>query len=285
MKYAIEGFNQEEAVNMQLDIKDLEILRWFIDFYDNMKDVHHDNEVYKWVKYQAIIDDLPVLYINSTDVIARHFKKLCDVRVLKKYTLKQKGTFSCFKTDVNYCRLLKRVEQTTKKSEGVRLKSRTGYDLKVGTNNSSIREYTSIIKDTERIAHKDYEVLCDSNLMKASLADDTTSDAMKQNTRQKQIKKDLSYDRTLFSDDENNSIQLFIEYRKERKKELTTQALKMIINKLIDFKKNNFNICECIDNSILKNYLSVFEFKNNNIQNSTQVQNIKDVHYAVDTYD
>lgn len=252
MKYTIEGFNQEEAVNMKLDIKDCLILRWFIDFYDSMKSIEHNGEVYKWVKYQAIIDDLPIMYITNKEIIARHFAKLCKVQVLKRYTYKNGGTFSCYKTDVNYLKLLKRIEQTTEKSEGVRLKSRRGFDLKVGTNNKSIIEDNSIIKDTMRIASTAPKGACASNLTTVSLADEIVSSAITASS-------DNISHHEQFTELENQKFKEFMEDRKERKKPMTSRAKAMMIKKLINFKNRGLDICAIIDKSILKGYTDVFE--------------------------
>lgn len=99
MKYTILGFSQEKLTEFGLDLKDAMILRWFVDFYHTgkMVEVFHDEKCYVWVKYQAIIDDLPILNITNREIIARHFSKLENCGLFEKYVKKQGGTFVCFK--------------------------------------------------------------------------------------------------------------------------------------------------------------------------------------------
>ena len=71
MKYTIEGFNQVELVKMGLNSNDAIILRWFVDFYATSKMAIVKNETgqeFKWVKYQAVIDDLPILGITNKSI-------------------------------------------------------------------------------------------------------------------------------------------------------------------------------------------------------------------------
>ena len=48
MKYTIEGFAQDKLLELQLDVSDALILRWFIDFAGtgNMKRLIHDHQIY-----------------------------------------------------------------------------------------------------------------------------------------------------------------------------------------------------------------------------------------------
>jgi DNA-binding MarR family transcriptional regulator len=100
MKYNIEGFDQQKLVEMKLNSDDAIILRWFVDFYATGKmSVVKDSSglEYKWVKYQSIIDDLPILEITNRQVIARHFNKMVKAGIIKKYVYKKNGTYTCFK--------------------------------------------------------------------------------------------------------------------------------------------------------------------------------------------
>jgi len=100
MKYVVAGYSQKILVDKKLDIIDAEILRWFIDFYFTGKMTKvidkKTNFEYVWVKYQAIIDDLPILGITNKQVIARRFKKMVDAGILKSYLHKKNGVYSCF---------------------------------------------------------------------------------------------------------------------------------------------------------------------------------------------
>ncbi len=62
MKYTIEGFSQEKLVELNLDLTDAVILRWFVDLKDSGKMYSEikENDKYYWLKYDAVIEDLPI---------------------------------------------------------------------------------------------------------------------------------------------------------------------------------------------------------------------------------
>ena len=109
MKYTIYGFSQKEALNfrktvvdkngsekeIKVDCIDLLILRWFVDFYPKMIKVEIEGEQYAWVKYQSILEDLPLLDIKKQALFDR-LKKLCAFDILKHKTIKVDGTFSYY---------------------------------------------------------------------------------------------------------------------------------------------------------------------------------------------
>lgn len=92
MKYTIEGFAQDQLIELQLDVSDALILRWFIDFAGtgNMKRLIHDHQIYYYVKYSGIISDLPVLGITSTKGIGKRFDRYVEKGLLLK-TVKRQG--------------------------------------------------------------------------------------------------------------------------------------------------------------------------------------------------
>ena len=103
---------------------ELLILRWFVDFYGTgiMTKIDVNGSQYVWVKYQSILDDLPILDINK-DGIKRVFDNLVDFKILKHQTIKNEfGTFAVYYFDENYERLVKEI-----KDNGCTLKSIDGY--------------------------------------------------------------------------------------------------------------------------------------------------------------
>ena len=54
MKYTMLGFSQQIAADYGLDLNDLAILRWFVDFKEsgNMRSMEIDEDVYYWVFYE-----------------------------------------------------------------------------------------------------------------------------------------------------------------------------------------------------------------------------------------
>ena len=107
MKYTIMGFSQKAACEFNLDLIDLVILRWFVDFKDSgkMKVKIMQGDKYYWVSYKSIVQDIPVLNIQK-DAVYRRLRKLCQAGVLKKRTVFEFGTFSYFALDKNYKKLI-----------------------------------------------------------------------------------------------------------------------------------------------------------------------------------
>lgn len=108
MKYTIHGFSQKAAVSFNLDNDDLLLLRWFVDFKNTGKMVSRevDGEIYYWVNYSSIIEILPILYVKK-DAVYRKFKKMADLGILKRTTVRLFGTYSFYKLDKNYAELEK----------------------------------------------------------------------------------------------------------------------------------------------------------------------------------
>ena len=71
MKNTIEGFSQRYATTLRktvikrgketeikIDCTDLVILRWFVDFYPNMRKMIIDGREYAWLTHNKIMEDL-----------------------------------------------------------------------------------------------------------------------------------------------------------------------------------------------------------------------------------
>ena len=114
LKYTIEGFNQEYAMTLKkeveingknvlkkIDCTDLVILRWFVDFYPNMKKINVDNREYAWISHGKLLEDLPIIDINKRSFIER-MKKLVDFGILEYKLIKKGGTFSVYTFGENY---------------------------------------------------------------------------------------------------------------------------------------------------------------------------------------
>lgn len=125
MKYTLEGFSQEAALAMQatitengntktikLDIVDLTILRWIVDFYPNMKKTIIDGTEYAWLDYTAFIEDMPLLGLSNQSLYKRCIK-MVKLGVLKHKTVRSNGTFSYYGFGPEYPRLVSRSNKTT----------------------------------------------------------------------------------------------------------------------------------------------------------------------------
>ena len=110
MKLSIMDYHQPTAVAYGLNMDDLLLLKWFVDFRntDGMNLVMIDDVAFYWVNYQKVLEDLPILRISNKDVLRRRFKKLCDAKVLTFHLEKnKKGTFTYYNTGQRYQLLLK----------------------------------------------------------------------------------------------------------------------------------------------------------------------------------
>jgi hypothetical protein len=152
MKYNIEGFDQQTLVNMGLNSNDAIILRWFVDFYgtNKMAEVTDCGKTYKWVKYQAVIDDLPILRITNKQVIARHFHKMQEAGILEKYLKKEGGVYTCFRLTEKYNLLIEKLN-------GINSKVETPINSKVETKDSSIKINPSIKTNADKSASKNFK--------------------------------------------------------------------------------------------------------------------------------
>jgi hypothetical protein len=122
MKYTIEGFSQEFAMSLtkqvenngktitrKIDCTDLVILRWFVDFYPNMKKIEVDGKQYAWLTHKKLQEDLPLIDISKRSFIDR-MQKLVEFDVLEYRLLKEGGTFSLYGFGKNYHNLISKSE-------------------------------------------------------------------------------------------------------------------------------------------------------------------------------
>ena len=76
------GFSQPAAYDLGLDVNDLAILRWYIDFkesgYMNKKVI--DGKEFYLVIYEYVLEDLPILGMKK-DAVYRSFNKMCDKKI------------------------------------------------------------------------------------------------------------------------------------------------------------------------------------------------------------
>lgn len=147
MKYTIEGFNQEEAIKLNLDVIDLIILRWIVDFEPNMTKKEIDGEIYFWVNYQSLLDALPILNIKKL-ALYRRLEKMCDVEILKHKNVRDKGNYSYYTFGEQYKNLI------SSKIEPFIVKDRTLISSKIEQNNSSIKEINLLNNSKENIKER-----------------------------------------------------------------------------------------------------------------------------------
>lgn len=149
MKYTIEGFSQAKAVELDLCVADLIILRWFVDFAGTEKMLKRiiDDKEYYWIKYEGMLEDLPILSITK-DTLYRRLKGLVEKEVLEHITVKDAGTYSFYKLGKNYLTLI------TDSSIPLSEKNPTGYGKKSVTKDPSTK---NIKKECKEVAEESYE--------------------------------------------------------------------------------------------------------------------------------
>lgn len=105
VKYTIMGFNQAKAVELNLDTDDLLILSYFSDFRDTelMVCEKFDGKNYYWLKYEALLKNLPILRVKTNGALRKRLKKLQDAKILEHRCKKNKeGTYSFYGIGENY---------------------------------------------------------------------------------------------------------------------------------------------------------------------------------------
>lgn len=194
MKFTIMGFSQEKLKELDLDLTDSLIIRWFVDFKDsgNMASEILENDKYYWIKYEYLLEEIPIININNKKTLGRRLKTLSEKGVLKQFIKRKGGIFTLYTLGEKY-KLLISNNLVTQKSQGYTLKSNKGSDSKVTTKDSSIKEI-NLLKDsyTKDIYTDVYNYyLSKSNLIKHK---NFTNDMKKAIDRaMKELKLDLDY--------------------------------------------------------------------------------------------
>ena len=165
MKHTLHGFSQKNAIDLELDDRDLMILRWFVDYKGTGKMVAKiiNNAPYYWIKYTGIQEAFPITNWKK-DTVYRRLKKMVDHNVLKSIVIKEEGTWTYYALGDNYIKLVD-TEYLNKdtlgnKSEGVGNKSETSLGNKSDQYYSYNNLYSSInINNKENIkeSEKDTE--------------------------------------------------------------------------------------------------------------------------------
>ena len=86
MKTIINGYLQEDLLKANIDLVDIEIIKYFEQFQlsKNMKHKEHEGKLFFWLSYQKIIDDLPIINIKSKRSITRRFKDMEDKGIFER---------------------------------------------------------------------------------------------------------------------------------------------------------------------------------------------------------
>ena len=107
MQYSFLGFSVSKMMDFKLDMKDVAILRYFVDFRDTgrMKSEVIEGKTYYWVNYNTMADEMPFLGLGKRSIMSRMLK-MRDLGILVHYTKKEGGTFSFFALGRRYIELI-----------------------------------------------------------------------------------------------------------------------------------------------------------------------------------
>lgn len=196
MKYTIEGFSQQFAstlkkktiknnkeVEIKIDCTDLVILRWFVDFYPNMKKMVVDGKEYAWLTHKKLMEDLPLIDISRAGFIAR-MQKLVEFNVLQYKFVKEGGSFSLYTFGDNYYNLISN-GGVCSNTHGVDAQTYTGVHTQTYTKDNNIIDKS--IKDIkENTKEKEiFDYWNSKKIIEHEKIDDhlkAIKDALKENT-------------------------------------------------------------------------------------------------------
>lgn len=116
MQFTIYGYSQSKLVKLNLDIADVLILRYFVNFKNSgtMLTEKFKGEIYYWLNYKNIVEDLPILSMKK-DSIYRRLKHMTELNILQHITIKNKGIYSYYKLGSEYLSLISKLSYKNSK--------------------------------------------------------------------------------------------------------------------------------------------------------------------------
>ena len=249
MKYTIEGFDQKTAIEYGLDVTDLTILRWFVDFMhsDRMAKVHYEGKEYCWVKYDGLLADMPILGIQKK-MLAIRLNKLVEAGVLIHETKKEGGTYSLYAIGSNYINLINSGGRQGYASDGVVNKLDT-VGKKIPTGRKNISQGVGNLLDTPSEINclpKDYSTKKDSSTKENYSTRNINKEP--KSSSEKTAPMYYPYDEKL-----NQTFLDFLEMRKACKKPAKTdRTIQLLMNSLkkLATVKNEVAETEYFDNDL-----------------------------------
>lgn len=117
MQYSFLGFSVSKMMELKLDMKDMAILRYFVDFRETgkMKAEIIEGKAYYWVNYNSMAEEMPFLELGKRTIMLRMLK-LRDLDILTHYTKKEGGTYSFFALGPKYIELISSTKDIKEKN-------------------------------------------------------------------------------------------------------------------------------------------------------------------------
>lgn len=158
MRYSILGFSQEKVTEItkavdgkeyRLDVTDLLILQEMADFMNRKKTIKHiiNDEEYFSIRYDAILEDLPILNIEKRALRVR-VEKICLLGILERQVIKDNtGSWAVFRLTEKYEEL---IYDSRQKNNGV------GKILPTGWKNNAYEGGKNFTDQNTNILNKNY---------------------------------------------------------------------------------------------------------------------------------
>ena len=264
MKYTIEGFNQQVALDLytvengsiiKLDASDLVLLRYFVDFYPNTKKVEINGRQYAWLAYSKVVTDLPLLRIDKR-AVSRRLNKLCKLDILISHITENNQTMFGFGS--NYEKLISsdpvllNTGLYSNEQMGAVPKSTEGCTSLNSNNNIINNSINTILKKENKEINKEISEVSETNVH----TNDTSPYGNEELTPNPLIRNDLwkliydfSISRKVFT---NQVLELLTDYvlaRLEQNPNLTVTQLKASIRSLDQV------VHECDNPELLNKYV------------------------------
>lgn len=258
MKYTIEGFSQEYALTLRkevevrgkmitkkIDCTDLVILRWFVDFYPNMKKVTVDGIQYAWLTHRKLLEDLPLIDINKR-AFADRMQKLVEFNILTYKLIQEGGTYSLYGFGENYSKLIGYDVQTTQgvqiETQGVCRSNDIGGAVQTTHKDKSIKDISIIDNNKER--NKDtFDKLIDEFCTSIELSKRETV---------------------------NSLLKEWLKVRKAKRAAMTDKAIELNLKKLVELAKaSNLSLEKYLEQVIMRGWQAFFPIKDFNNHKET----------------
>lgn len=271
MKHTIEGFSQEYAATLKkkvkikqrgeekekeikIDCTDLVILRWFVDFFPNMKKMIIDGKEYAWLTHKKMLNDLPLLDISKRACIDR-MQKLVEFGILEYKLIKDGGTFSLYSFGKNYINLVGSNEQGVRSNDigGVRSND-IGGDVQPDNKDKSIIDKSII-----------------DNIKKES----------KQEKANNENSKTFNEIIESYTDNEDLRFELkeHLKTRKAKKATLTNRSIELSLSRLDKLSDSDTDKIKIVQNAIMNGWTTFYPIKDYEQPNKKQIS------YDIDKYE
>ena len=251
MKYSILGFNQEIVCEIKktilhknkykilnLDVSDLLIIQEIADFMNRKKVIKYtiDDKTYVSIKYDLILEDLPILGIKK-QALRDRIDKICELGIMeKKVIVNESGSWTAFRLSDKYEELRYNVDG------GVCSQLHRGV---YSTTQGCVADYTPKTNNTI-----------------TNITNNKEEDIKISSKKEKDILSD--YDTTDVPEGFLPIIKTWCEYKRDRKQKYKSQkSFQTMVNHLHKLSKGNPHDAKLIvEQSIGNNYAGLFELSN-----------------------